>query len=98
MSKFWALNNLWELNPLQVNQLSHYYLLHWTPTHLVKQLIVPTDYNGLIIYHRDLVYRVVLEEFSLNECLLDKSVRLSFRKHPEDEQGVVMIKRNQNVN
>ena len=94
MSKHWALRNIWKLEPLQIEQLDKYYLLRWKPTYLLKQIEFPIQSLPMILIHQGVTYEVILEGFKLTDALLDKDVRLSFRKHKEEETGVVMIMRN----
>lgn len=89
--KYWALENLWSLNEHQQEVLDKYYLLHWSPTHLMKEISFEDD--GSWIKHQDIQYRVTLLNATLPKLMLDKNVALSFRKHKDATDGVVLIKR-----
>lgn len=94
-SKHWALHNVWSLNPLQIEVLDKYYLLYWEPTHFLQQIEF-TGNDELLIEREGIKYSLVISGFNLPDCLLDKNVRLSFRKHKDEEFGIVIVKRNLN--
>lgn len=94
-SKYWALSHIWKLDPAQQEQLDKYYLIHWQPSYFLTQLQVDLETNNLTLVHQEVEYTVRLVGFRLTDCVLDKEVRLSFRKHMEESKGIVLVMRNQ---
>lgn len=92
-TRHWALSHIWALNSLQIEQLDKYYLLHWEPEHFLKQITYDDLGRGVIV-REDIEYVLRLNGFNLPDCVFDKTVRLSFRKHKDEDIGIVMVKRN----